>query len=51
MWFATPDGINKYDGYQFKIYKNDPANIKSISDNFVTILYQNGGGGNMGWNQ
>ncbi|MCT7981158.1 two-component regulator propeller domain-containing protein [Laspinema olomoucense] len=45
MWFATPDGLNKYDGYQFKIYKNDPSDLQSISDNFVTIIYENGGGG------
>lgn len=51
MWFSTPDGLNKYDGYQFKIYKNDPSDIQSISDNFVTIFYENGGGGNMGWNE
>jgi len=24
MWFGTRDGLNKYDGYKFTIYKNDP---------------------------
>ena len=23
MWFATRDGLNKYDGYKFTVYKND----------------------------
>ena len=35
MWFGTPDGLNKYDGYTFTVYKNDATNNKSISDNFI----------------
>ena len=31
MWFGTEDGLNKYDGYNFKIYKNDPQ--KSLKRN------------------
>jgi ligand-binding sensor domain-containing protein len=23
MWFGTQDGLNKYDGYQLRVYKND----------------------------
>ena len=26
MWFGTRDGLNKYDGYRFTIYKTDPLN-------------------------
>lgn len=33
MWFATEDGLNRYDGYTFAVYRNDPANPNSISDN------------------
>ena len=25
IWFATDDGLNRFDGYDFKIYRNDPA--------------------------
>ncbi|QMW04776.1 ligand-binding sensor domain-containing protein [Spirosoma foliorum] len=25
MWFGTDDGLNRYDGYTFKVYKPDPA--------------------------
>jgi ligand-binding sensor domain-containing protein len=32
MWFATEDGLNRYDGYSFTVYRNDPANPNSISD-------------------
>ena len=33
MWFGTPDGLNKFDGYDFIVYKNDPLNPLSISNN------------------
>lgn len=37
IWFATPDGLNRYDGYDFKIFKSNP-NTSSISDNYITRL-------------
>lgn len=39
MWFGTEGGLNKYDGYQFTVYKHDPDNFKSISDNLIQSLY------------
>lgn len=33
MWFATQDGLNKYDGYNFTIYKNNSADTASLSHN------------------
>ncbi len=35
MWFTTDDGLNKYDGYKFTVYKNDPDIEESISNNFI----------------
>ncbi|UZO82309.1 ATP-binding protein [Aquimarina sp. ERC-38] len=35
MWFGTHDGLNRYDGYEFTIYKPDIKNTKSISSNLV----------------
>ena len=35
MWFATDEGLNRYDGYRFSTYKHDPANSKTIGNNFV----------------
>jgi ligand-binding sensor domain-containing protein/class 3 adenylate cyclase/HD superfamily phosphodiesterase len=35
MWFGTQDGLNKYDGYHFKIYKNNPKEANSISNNYI----------------
>ncbi|MEL6143458.1 MAG: two-component regulator propeller domain-containing protein, partial [Bacteroidota bacterium] len=31
MWFGTFAGLNRYDGYEVKVYKPDPQNINSIS--------------------
>ncbi len=38
MWFGTQDGLNKYDGYQIKVFKNDPTNSNSLSCSDVTAL-------------
>ena len=35
IWIPTEDGLNVYDGYKIKIYKNIPGNPKSIVDNSV----------------
>lgn len=33
MWFSTDDGLDKYDGYKFTVYKNDPNDPASLSHN------------------
>lgn len=38
MWFGTADGLNRFDGYRFKIYKHDPKNPGSINDNIVRAV-------------
>src|SRR5690606_1213116 len=38
MWFGTQDGLNKYDGYNFTVYKNIPGDSNSISDNYITAV-------------
>jgi ligand-binding sensor domain-containing protein len=38
LWFGTQDGLNKYDGYTFKIFKHIPADSSSISDNWITSI-------------
>ncbi|MDM8551021.1 two-component regulator propeller domain-containing protein [Desulfobacterales bacterium HSG2] len=38
MWFATRDGLNKYDGYRFTVYRNDPEVPGSLSSNSVQAI-------------
>ena len=40
MWFGTRDGLNRYDGYDFDVYKNDPDDSTSLSNNFITSMTQ-----------
>ncbi len=40
LWFATEDGLNRYDGYEFKIYRNDPYDMFSISSNQVSSIIE-----------
>ncbi|HZE84310.1 MAG TPA: two-component regulator propeller domain-containing protein [Puia sp.] len=40
MWFGTRDGLNKYDGYQFKVYKNITGNLKSIGNNNISSIIE-----------
>jgi signal transduction histidine kinase/ligand-binding sensor domain-containing protein/ActR/RegA family two-component response regulator len=38
MWFGTVGGLNRYDGYDFKVYKYTPGNPYSLSDNNIFAL-------------
>ena len=40
MWFGTNDGLNRYDGKNITVYKNDPLDTNSISSNIVLSLYE-----------
>lgn|GEM_PF-858546 len=40
MWFGTEDGLNRYDGYNFKIYRPDVKSPYSISSNRIFDLYE-----------
>lgn len=44
IWIGTQDGLNRYDGYHFKAFKNDPFNPKSISSNDVKCIYEDKSG-------
>jgi len=35
IWFGTIDGLNRFDGYQCKVYKHDPDDPTSISSSFI----------------
>lgn len=38
IWFGTRDGLNKYDGYQFYVYRSDTL-TNSIASNDIRILF------------
>lgn len=38
MWFATYDGVNKYDGYAFTVYQHDENDPNSIANDISRIL-------------
>ena len=40
MWFGTEDGLNKFDGYNFTIYKHDPEDPNSLSSNTILDIYE-----------
>jgi len=40
LWFATEDGLDRYDGYKFTTYKNNPQDKSTISDNFIWTMYE-----------
>ena len=44
MWFGTIDGLNRFDGYTFKTFRNNPSNKKSIGNNSIFHLYADNDG-------
>ncbi|MBO9616871.1 MAG: response regulator [Dyadobacter sp.] len=44
LWFGTDDGLNKYDGTEFTVYRNDGANPASIASNDISSLYEDKAG-------
>lgn len=40
MWFGTEDGLNRYDGYEFTVFKTVTGNPNSLSDNNINALFE-----------
>ncbi|OLY92322.1 Signal transduction histidine kinase [Cnuella takakiae] len=38
LWVGTADGLNRFDGYQFRIFRNSPGDGGSLGDNYINSL-------------
>ena len=38
MWFGTEDGLNRYDGYTFKIFYSSGSDENGLSNNRIRAL-------------
>ena len=38
LWVGTQDGLNRYDGATFRIFKHDPLDPQSLSDTYITAI-------------
>lgn len=44
IWFATKDGLNKYDGVEFTVYRKIPGDNSSISGDYINTAYVDSSG-------
>lgn len=40
IWLGTGDGLIRFDGYNYKVYKNDDSDSLSLSDNSITAIFE-----------
>lgn len=44
IWFGTWNGLNRYDGYNFKVFKHDPERLESLSGVYIYSLFKDRAG-------
>lgn len=40
IWFGTNAGLNRYDGYKFKVFQHDNKDANSLPENFISHIYE-----------
>lgn len=41
IWIGSADGLNRYDAYQFFIYRNKPHDFSTLCGNDISVIYEN----------
>src|SRR6266404_4239505 len=44
MWFGSQYGLNRYDGYTFKVFKHEPGRTNSLSGVYISSLFKDRSG-------
>jgi ligand-binding sensor domain-containing protein/signal transduction histidine kinase len=44
MWFGTQGGLARFDGYRARVFRNDPADPRSLVDNYIQAAYEDEAG-------
>ncbi|MEJ2053379.1 MAG: two-component regulator propeller domain-containing protein [Calditrichaceae bacterium] len=44
MWFATANGLNKYDGYEFEVFQHSSTDSNSLSQSLISDLFEDSNG-------
>ena len=44
VWLATEDGLNRYDGVSFKVYRHDPSDPASLPASFIWDIKEDAAG-------
>ncbi len=43
LWVGTKDGLNRFDGHRFRVFRNQTDNPKSLGSNYIESLHEYGG--------